>query len=518
MRKLLLTIAFLATGFVSFAQTLQFTPNWYFAPQAGTAYTTTNSSLARNPVNGNLYVADRNNKIYIVNPADGSWSATSTINTTSVGSESYKYTKIRVGTDGSIYAISMGLVSSGVAKLTVYKWSSETDDTPTKSEINVTKRVGESLAVLGTGTNTVLYVSGASNNEMYKLTTVDGETFTLSQTIVLGANGQAWGSISPISDTQFIINGPQSVGIRKITINSSGVITNTVVIPAPIENIFSNAEYFKDGAREYLALSGSVVGGTPSNNVAVRMRIYDITGPTPVLTAATEMFSGIPTASSNTSGYADVAVRKNGDGTHTFFHLVHGSGVASYTTAGTLPVTLASFAGALVNNQSTLTWSTTSETNNQGFEVLRSTDGSNFSKIDFVASKAQGGNSATALNYNYVDRTAKVGVNYYQLKQVDLNGDSKHYDQIVDVNVSLTDDGFKVYPNPVTSYVSVNAGSASYKGVKYELFDANGKKVLSEKAKDVAQNISLVALPPSVYYLKVTKNNEVQKTVKLIKQ
>ncbi len=520
MRKLLLSIAFITSGLTSFAQTVPLTRNWYVAPATATAVTTTNSTIAYNKGTGKLYVADRNNKIYIVNPTDGSWSAANLINTTSVGAESYKFTKIRVAADGAIYAISMGLVSGGVAKLAIYKWSSETDAVPTRSEISVTKRVGESLAVLGTGVNTVLYVSGASNNEMYKLTTVDGENFTLSQTITLGANGQAWGSISPTSNTEFIINGPQSIGIRKITIDNAGLITNTTVIPAPIEPVYSNAEYFEDGAKKYLALSGTVLGSTaPTTNTGVRIRVYDITTITsPVLVSASEMFSTLPTTNSNSSGYADVAVLRNGDGTTTFFHVVHGNGLASYTTTGTLPVTLTSFNASLVKGQSTLTWQTASEAKNKGFEVLRSNDNANFSPIGFVNSKAQNGNTSEELNYSFIDRTAKAGENYYKLKQVDLDGSEQPFDKVVSVKLGFDDNSVVAFPNPTTKYVIVNAGTADYEAIKYELFDVSGKKVLSENAKATEQELSLSSLPASIYYLRISKNNELQKTVKLIKQ
>jgi len=524
MKKLLLSFAFLASGLCAFAQTVPLNQNWYVAPTAATAVTTTNSTMAYH--NGKLYVADRNNKIYIVDPSNGSWNASNILFTDPLWTEGNKYTKIRVASDGAIYAVAMGLVSAGSANLYVYKWDSDTDVTPTRSVINVPKRVGESLAVRGTGASAVLYVSGATNNTIYRCTTTDGNTFTLDKTIVVNAttDNYARGSISPISDTEFIINGPSSVGIRKITIDpAAGTVTNTTSLFGTLDVALANAEYFEDGAKKYLVLSGGVLGSTiPSpltNNNAVKIKVYDITS-TPKLVAENALFSSYQAgivANTNQNGYADVAVRKNVDGSHTFFHVVHGHGLASYTTAGTLPVSLTSFNAALLKGQSTLTWETASETNNKGFEVLRSIDGKEFTKIDFVNAKGQNGNSSTALSYTYVDRTAKAGVNYYKLNQVDLDGKTELFKDVKSVNVSLAG-GVIVFPNPATTYVSVNAGSADFKGVKYEFFDASGKKVLSESAKAEQQDISLGKLPASVYYLKISKDNVVQNTVKLIKQ
>lgn len=521
MKKLLLCLMLASASFISFSQTVPLTKDWYIAPAAGTAVTINNSSIAY--YNGKLYVADRNNKIFIVNPLNGSWSATNVLFTDPLWTESYKYTKIRVSSDGAIYAVAMGLVSSGSATLYIYKWDSDADVTPTRSVINVPKRVGESLAVVGTGTNATIYVSGATNNQMYMCTTTDGDTFTLNKTIVLNAttDNYARGSISPISDTEFIINGPSSVGIRKITIDKTlGTVLSTTSIPTPIEPVYSNAEYFEDGTRKYLTLSGSVIGATPTNNVGVRIRIYDITTITaPVLVSASEMFSATPppvTGGSNPSGYADAIAIKNANGSHTFFHVVFGHGLASYTTDGTLPVSLSSFNAALVKGESTITWSTASETNNKGFEVLRSTDGKSFSVVDFVASKAANGNSSTSLNYSYVDRKAQSGISYYRLKQIDLNGTSELFDQIRSVDLKLNATAVQVYPNPATSYVKVKTSTTDFKNLKYDLFDLNGKLVLSEKGKDTEQELSLKGLAPSVYYLKVSTNTE-QKMIKIIK-
>src|SRR5690606_9663821 len=49
----------------------------------------------------------------------------------------------------------------------------------------------------------------------------------------------------------------------------------------------------------------------------------------------------------------------------------------------------------------TIDWSSIHETNNHHFEIEVSTDGSAFTKVATVASKAPGGNSTTALQYTF---------------------------------------------------------------------------------------------------------------------
>ncbi|MDQ8005120.1 MAG: T9SS type A sorting domain-containing protein [Pedobacter sp.] len=532
MKKLLLSFAFLAIGVAASAQTLLLNTDWYkLRRDAEVVFGTTQerSSIAYNKSTDKLYLVDRNNKIQILNPATGALASPSELpvptNLAATWPESYKFNKLRVADDGAIYAINLAInTDANNRKFCIYRWASETDANPTRVEWAVTIRKGDSFAVTGTGSNTKLYVGGSGNAVITVFGVDAGGTVSQLYEMSTTTNNHARGSISPISANEFVINGPSSVGIRKVTLNVAGTdIDNSQTTTfLSTENIFSNAEYFVNGTKKYVALSGSVIGGTPTNNAGVKFKLFDITTlASPVYLSYAELFPETPTAvtgGSNPNGYADVAIKRHANGTHTFFHLVFAHGLASYTTTVTLPVSLTSFNAALVNGQSTLAWETASETNNKGFEVLRSTDGKDFTKIGFVDSKGQNGNSSTALSYSYVDRTAKAGVNYYQLKQIDLNGDNELFKDVKSVNVSLNGSDVVVFPNPATTYVTVSAGSADFKDIKYEVFDASGKKVLSEKATAEQQDISLSKLPASIYFLKISKNGDVQKTVKLVKQ
>ena len=71
--------------------------------------------------------------------------------------------------------------------------------------------------------------------------------------------------------------------------------------------------------------------------------------------------------------------------------------------SGTLPVTLLSFRGYKDGSRNQLRWTTTTELNNRGFEVQRSTDGINYSVIGFVNSIALFGNSSSDLDYTFTD-------------------------------------------------------------------------------------------------------------------
>ena len=545
MKKLLLSFALAFAALIANGQLLS--QSWYSSEVvvagAGLIPSTNTKgvgSIAYDKTNGNLYLAERAGEIYIINPNNYN-AQTGQLNTSAYSSanilkrpvsfnDADRFYKVRVADDGAIYATGMRASANNIH---IYRWSSVSDQSPTLTVIALattptTGRTGDSFAVYGTGDNTKLYVSSTATStpttgQFLHVLSVTGGVPALQISVDLdlaktsaSAMDVAKGSISVESENVIWVKSFQlGVHFKRIVLNlTTGVVSQFKNYSSPSFN-YTFGEYFNDGGTGYL-LAGSSTTNSAGLGLKMSMNRGSTFGSEP--SSFTEFFATLMQGTyTSSNGYGDFATRKNIDGTTTVYFLVNKNGLAAYQSNVPLPVSLTSFNAALLKGQSTLTWETASETNNKGFEVLRSIDGKEFTKIDFVNAKGQNGNSSTALSYTYVDRTAKAGTNYYQLKQVDLDGKTELFKDVKSVNVSLAG-GVIVFPNPATTYVSVNAGSADFKGVKYEFFDASGKKVLSEKAKAEQQDISLGKLPASVYYLKISKDNVVQNTVKLIKQ
>lgn len=87
-----------------------------------------------------------------------------------------------------------------------------------------------------------------------------------------------------------------------------------------------------------------------------------------------------------------------------------------------LPVELISFNAIKDQKQVNITWSTATELNNDYFVIERSNDGIEFEPIGIHDSKAVNGNSNQQLDYLFVDNQPLPVVNYYRLKQYDLDG------------------------------------------------------------------------------------------------
>jgi hypothetical protein len=178
---------------------------------------------------------------------------------------------------------------------------------------------------------------------------------------------------------------------------------------------------------------------------------------------------------------------------------------------GVLPVNFASISVAKSNGSHTVSWQTLNETNNAGFEVQRSTDGSNFSKILFVASKAINGNSASSINYSANDVKPLQGNNYYRLKQIDKDG-TVTYSSIVSAK-SITGNAWaeiSVYPNPVKDRLTVQLNTNNVNEVEIAVFNSLGKQVIKNNYTLVAgqtQTVTNVAsLPMGFYTVRITNN------------
>ena len=100
-----------------------------------------------------------------------------------------------------------------------------------------------------------------------------------------------------------------------------------------------------------------------------------------------------------------------------------------------LPIELINFTATLNEQKNNLDWATASESNNDYFEVEKSTNGTDFEFLDKVKSKSANGTSRYVLNYSTIDENPFNGYNYYRLKQVNFDG-TFEYSKIVVINNS----------------------------------------------------------------------------------
>lgn len=111
-------------------------------------------------------------------------------------------------------------------------------------------------------------------------------------------------------------------------------------------------------------------------------------------------------------GYVIAGFTMSNNGDVSGNHGIYDAWVVKLLSSGVpLPIELLSFTGEAKDGYNILRWTTASETNNDYFTILKSTDGDNFEPIAIIKGA---GNSIQNLNYSFIDKNLFAGINYYK--------------------------------------------------------------------------------------------------------
>ena len=172
--------------------------------------------------------------------------------------------------------------------------------------------------------------------------------------------------------------------------------------------------------------------------------------------------------------------------------------------ASALPVTLNSFTAKPTSTSTvSLNWATTSEIVNKGFRIERRAGGANgkFESLGFVASKALGGNSQTALYYNFIDASPKSGsIAYYRLAQEDLDGKTNFSAvRVVNLNGEIVT---TVFPTLSNGAVNISRTANGMK-MNIQVIDMAGRMV-QQFTNITDSNYKLNISKSGIYNIKMT--------------
>ncbi len=173
-------------------------------------------------------------------------------------------------------------------------------------------------------------------------------------------------------------------------------------------------------------------------------------------------------------------------------------------------------ANSIDNEYIKVTWATASEINTNKFEVLRSTDAVNFTKIGEVAAA---GNSNTIRTYTFDDHDVVAGVvYYYQIRELDNN----HHTTLTNIaNAKLEKDKFElisIYPNPTVNNTIITMYTKDVMDVTLTVYNDIGELMMDDK-KTLKEglnewNISTEKWARAVYYFIIkTDGNPITKQV-----
>lgn len=193
------------------------------------------------------------------------------------------------------------------------------------------------------------------------------------------------------------------------------------------------------------------------------------------------------------------------------------SGFIVQTNATTLPVSLTAFTVKKNANQSLLNWSTSSEQNNKGFVIQRSSNGRNFDAIGFVQA-ADGGNSNSIQTYSFTDAAPLKGRNYYRLQQQDVNG-TVTYSEVRLLNFGTMLAGV-LYPNPVGNALYLQLQPAQAQVLQLRLSDLQGRTLRTWTMNNAGGllQLQLNGLLPGNYQLELINEKGDREVHRIMKQ
>lgn len=173
-----------------------------------------------------------------------------------------------------------------------------------------------------------------------------------------------------------------------------------------------------------------------------------------------------------------------------------------------LPVELSEFRIQKSRGANRLTWKTLSEINNNYFEILHSRDGYNFSSIGKVNGN---NNSSSEIKYSFQHNSPLSGMNYYKLKQVDLDGKFE-YSNII--NVENKNNIIKVYPTSIVNILNIE--TAENESTKLTIVNNIGQVFKMINLSSTYNSVDISDLPTGIYYAKVESATQ-YKVEKIIK-
>lgn len=153
-----------------------------------------------------------------------------------------------------------------------------------------------------------------------------------------------------------------------------------------------------------------------------------------------------------------------------------------------LSVEINSFQALELDGQVVLEWSTLSEVNNDYFMIMRSSDGVEYEIIGEVAGV---GNSSALENYRFIDKAPLLGQSYYQLVQVDFDG-QKCKSSAVSI-VYRPEVLIKVFPNPTKENAYLELYISYDVVVSIEIYNLKGQLV-SNQTEELSKGDNRIVL------------------------
>lgn len=172
-----------------------------------------------------------------------------------------------------------------------------------------------------------------------------------------------------------------------------------------------------------------------------------------------------------------------------------------------LPVELTAFTARLAGAAVQLDWHTASELDNEGFYIERMQTGDGkWLPIGFMAGN---GTTSTPKDYSFLDNAPLHGINYYRLRQMDINGDA-NMSKVVSVQMGADGLGtVQAYPNPIHEGEMSVQLPADWEGdAQLRIIGNAGQLLRNITISEAIYKLDISGFAPGVYTIQLNNGQE----------
>jgi hypothetical protein len=171
------------------------------------------------------------------------------------------------------------------------------------------------------------------------------------------------------------------------------------------------------------------------------------------------------------------------------------------------PITCKSFSASYKNNKLKVDWIASCTNIAAYFEVERSKDGSNYTKLQKVNVR-----TLSEADYHIIDDNPLSGSSYYRLKMVDFDGKIS-YSKVARIKTSLTGVSLNnIFPNPVQNKLNIEWNAATNSNAQLIVTDIMGrlisKKIIASQDGFNTHSLDVNHLSRGQYHIQLIIENE----------
>jgi uncharacterized repeat protein (TIGR03803 family) len=182
--------------------------------------------------------------------------------------------------------------------------------------------------------------------------------------------------------------------------------------------------------------------------------------------------------------------------------------------SGVLAITLSRFYGTVVQHDAKLTWSTSTEQNMMGYEVERSFNGNDFTR---VGNRIPARNIAGTQQYSFTDAQVFATQNrnvYYRIKMINNNA-AVSYSTIIVLSLKEQTNS-RLYPNPASDDLFLEV-TLPGKNTVFSIYNTEGRLIRTEQRMvTTGRNLlrfKINDLAKGIYYLRYDNAGQTEKAV-----